>query len=360
VAVTEYIWDVENDSYLMETDENGATQAVYTNEPSQFGGLVSQRRDGQTSYYHDDALGSTRQLTDSEENVTDEYEYTAWGEPVAESGTTESPFRWVGRWGYYWDDGTGTYYIRRRDYQPRSARWMSEDPLSYVVGMNLYQYVSSNAIGFIDPLGLNAAEDALGITLLGRWALRATTPVFAGQRQINHVLWHFRRWHPATWILGEDTIEDSWIPGSDDVIFGLEEVNAYRERVRKDLRDFARTTPPGTYNVSGDSSIIFNVGPDNMLRSVLNESTIRYKATITITDVCAEFIIDWTFYDQIDANSYAELKDKGYFNKESSLFLKASGVVEGAWDFTGDKISGAWYDFQVSRHQIFVIVKIER
>jgi hypothetical protein len=109
VAVTEYICDVENDSYLMETGENGATQAVYTNDPSQFGGLISQRRDGQTYYHHYDALGSTRQLADAGENVTDEYVYTAWGEPIVANGPTENPYRWIGRLGYYWDAATGTY-----------------------------------------------------------------------------------------------------------------------------------------------------------------------------------------------------------------------------------------------------------
>jgi RHS repeat-associated protein len=153
MAVTEYIWDVENDSYLMETDEDGATQAVYSNEPSAFGGLVSQRRDGQTSYYHDDALGSTRDLSDADENVTDEYVYTAWGEPVVASGTTENPFRWVGRLGYYWDAATGTYYIRRRDYQPNTARWLSLDVFRYVRGPNRYAYVDNEPMGYGDPMG---------------------------------------------------------------------------------------------------------------------------------------------------------------------------------------------------------------
>jgi hypothetical protein len=44
-----------------------------------------------TSYYHYDGLGSTRQLTDSQENVTDTYTYDAWGESVAQEGTTPNP-----------------------------------------------------------------------------------------------------------------------------------------------------------------------------------------------------------------------------------------------------------------------------
>jgi RHS repeat-associated protein len=49
------------------------------------------------------------------------------------TGTTVNPFRWVGRVGYYWDDGTGTFYIRARVYEPVTGRWMSQDPLCYPV-----------------------------------------------------------------------------------------------------------------------------------------------------------------------------------------------------------------------------------
>ena len=70
MSVTNYIWDAENDSYLMETDENDSTTVVYTNEPVEFGSLVSQHRGGTKSYYHFDAQGSTRALTDENEDIT--------------------------------------------------------------------------------------------------------------------------------------------------------------------------------------------------------------------------------------------------------------------------------------------------
>ena len=50
MATTHYLWDMENDSYLVEKD--GATTVVYTNEPVQYGRLLSQRRGSTTSYYH--------------------------------------------------------------------------------------------------------------------------------------------------------------------------------------------------------------------------------------------------------------------------------------------------------------------
>ena len=107
MPTTKYVWDVESDNVLMETDENDVTTAVYTNEPAEYGNLISQRRGNTTSYYHHDALGTTRALTDTTETVTDTYVYTAFGETVATTGTTTNPFRYVGEEGYYSDVPTG-------------------------------------------------------------------------------------------------------------------------------------------------------------------------------------------------------------------------------------------------------------
>jgi hypothetical protein len=59
MARTNYIWDEVNDTVLMETDGSGDTIAEYTYEPAPYGPLISQRRNGQTRYYHYDGVGST-------------------------------------------------------------------------------------------------------------------------------------------------------------------------------------------------------------------------------------------------------------------------------------------------------------
>lgn len=79
MAKTRYIWDVRHDSYLMEKDGAGTTTAVYTNEPTPYGRLLSQHRSGVSSYYHFDGHGSTRALTNEDQDVTDTAAYTAFG-----------------------------------------------------------------------------------------------------------------------------------------------------------------------------------------------------------------------------------------------------------------------------------------
>ena len=154
MPVTNYIWDVETDSYLMETDGSNVTQAVYTNEPVQFGNLVSQRRGSTTNYCHFDALGSTREVTGSAESITDTFTYDAWGIEVRRTGSTTVSFRWVGALGYYHDQETGSQYVRARSYQPVTARWLSLDPLGFAIDTNQYRYSSSDPVNLVDPSGL--------------------------------------------------------------------------------------------------------------------------------------------------------------------------------------------------------------
>jgi len=147
-----FVWDDQN--YLGETDAANDTQVVYTNEPQLYGNLVSQRRGGTSHWYHFDALGSTRELTDVSAVVTDTRLYDAWGNAVATTGSTTSPLRWVGEVGYFSDPQTGLHYVRARIYRPSIARWLSIDPLAFAGSEDtLYSYVSNNGIVFIDPSG---------------------------------------------------------------------------------------------------------------------------------------------------------------------------------------------------------------
>lgn len=156
MATTHYVWDPVNDSLLMEKDGAGNTLASYTNEPVHYGNLVSQRRSGATSYYHFDALGSTRLLTDSSESITDSAIYNSSGETVASSGSTTNPFGFGGALGYYANPETGDHYVRARTYRPAIARWLSIDPLGVMAGINLYVYVDNQFIHLLDPSGLQA------------------------------------------------------------------------------------------------------------------------------------------------------------------------------------------------------------
>jgi RHS repeat-associated protein len=154
--ITNFVWNPVDDCVISELDGTGSVQAVYTNEPQQYGGVISQRRGTTTSTYHADALGTTRAMTDSTQTTTDTYLYDAWGNLITSSGTTVNPFRWVGRYGYYQDSSTGLVYVRARMYQPTVASWCCADFALFGDGPNLFQYSCNSPLQLIDPSGLFA------------------------------------------------------------------------------------------------------------------------------------------------------------------------------------------------------------
>ena len=144
-----FIWDDQN--YLATANASDVIQTVYTNEPQTYGNLISHRESGASSFYHFDALGSTRTLTNASETVLEQYNYGAWGE-ILGSPSILTPFLWVGQVGYHWDSEVENQYVRARYYRPTIARWLSVDPLEFVDGVNRYKaYFIPN---MIDPSGL--------------------------------------------------------------------------------------------------------------------------------------------------------------------------------------------------------------
>ncbi len=153
MAVTNFVWDELSDNVLMEVDDAGSTIVAYTNEPNQFGELVSQRRGVTTSYFNFDAQGSTRQVTDQGQQETDNYTFTAFGDVVTDSGATVTPYRYKGALGYYWDSESNELSVRRRVYNSDSARWLSGDPLPFLDASNLYLYCHNVPVFCWDPSG---------------------------------------------------------------------------------------------------------------------------------------------------------------------------------------------------------------
>src|SRR6476660_2235386 len=108
-----FLWDPIEDNIVKEIDDSGAMVADYTTEPYLYGDLISQHRGGQSSFYHYDGQGSTTSLTDSAANVTDTYAYSAFGEATAQTGSSVNPFKHIGQKGYYWNEETSGYEVRR-------------------------------------------------------------------------------------------------------------------------------------------------------------------------------------------------------------------------------------------------------
>jgi len=154
---------------LQETDALGNLLASYTIGND----LVSRTTATETIYYHPDAIGSIRQLTDPAQTVIATYLYDAFGNLLAQTGTVVNLYLFTGE---QQDLTTGLVYLRARYYDPSIGRFISRDPIlqpMWVGGIwiwlspklvsrpqTLYPYVYclNNPVNVTDPLGLQQEE----------------------------------------------------------------------------------------------------------------------------------------------------------------------------------------------------------
>lgn len=145
---TRYLY--EADKVILEVDEKGTQTAknVYGLN------LISRTVDGEKLYYFYNGHADVTALMDPLGNLKATYYYDAFGNPVEQTGTANNPYRYAG---YQYDEETGNYYLNARYYDPKIARFLTEDtyrgkandPLS----LNLYTYCLNNPIKYWDPTG---------------------------------------------------------------------------------------------------------------------------------------------------------------------------------------------------------------
>lgn len=119
------------------------------------GEVIAQERGGVRHQLVPDPLGSTVALFDDSGNKTDTFQYWPYGESAGRTGTTSTPFKYVGSFGYY-QDGSARNYVRARYLDKGKGRWITEDPIGFGGGdVNLFRYCGNNPIKYIDPTGLS-------------------------------------------------------------------------------------------------------------------------------------------------------------------------------------------------------------
>ena len=147
-----------------------------------------------TTALHYDGLGSTRLLSTinvdaggaplvGNEAITDQYQYTAFGESdlASTTGTTQNNYRFTGE---QLDPNLGFYYLRARYMNPSQGRFVGTDRFmgntSDPVSLHKFLYGNANPMMYTDPSG-NAADIAqLGIGLTIQQTLIATTVAIGG------------------------------------------------------------------------------------------------------------------------------------------------------------------------------------
>jgi len=79
----------------------------------------------------------------------------AYGQPESRAGTTDTPFTFVAKPGYYNDPELDLYFARARYYDSATGQWLSQDPIA--ADVNPYRYVGNDPVNATDPSGLQEA-----------------------------------------------------------------------------------------------------------------------------------------------------------------------------------------------------------
>jgi RHS repeat-associated protein len=170
----DYIWD--NDQLIGEYQHGEYTW--YINLPNQFH-PVALIKQGEVYYYHLDQLNTPRFVTNNKAEVVWENQADVYGYEELEADADFSkensftqPIRFQGQ---YLDEESGLHYNRYRYYSPKQQRFINQDPIGLVGGINHYQY-APNPVNWVDPFGLTCKDGQKKNVFAGHGSIDVTKP----------------------------------------------------------------------------------------------------------------------------------------------------------------------------------------
>ena len=120
----------------------GSTQPLYQTDPT-----------NANAWYHTDAVGSVRAMTNDSGAILNNYTFGAFGQTTDQSETITNSHQFAGEQ----LDPTGFYYNRARYYDSSIGRFLGQDSYagnaSDPQSQNLYPYAQNNPVLYNDPSG---------------------------------------------------------------------------------------------------------------------------------------------------------------------------------------------------------------
>ena len=152
---TNYVWDNSLDNPELLYQVTGDEVITYTYADT----LISQNDTGNTSYYISDAQRNVRYLMDKSGNVTDSYDYSAFGCLKEHTGDSENKMLFAEQ---QYDSNIELYYLRARYMNPQNGNFISRDSyfgnIEEPLSLNKYIYAQNNPVNYYDPSGMYIEE----------------------------------------------------------------------------------------------------------------------------------------------------------------------------------------------------------
>jgi len=312
--------------------------AGYRQQPNAQGSVTFARYLTGTSptvrhYVQQDANYNVTSITSDAGVALERYNYDPYGTPTIMNGSfsraiTASAYGWqyLHQGGRY-DSGTGLYHFRNRELRAADGRWLQADPLGYVDGMNRYEFVRSNPVKYVDPLGRKSLTPKMNEAFRLQWLGILTLTIS------NYVVDDYT-------FFDED---EEMFPG--DLSGSMKTFYAKFLKDKPLTRCWKQFTIPPT-NAAADAPWIVSGKMFTYGYWLGSTSTVMASGYISARIGEGNFIeirnllVDWAWIDDVDAKSFAEMwsdPKQGWGN-----FL-----LEGTWDFFGDKVIDSDYDVTV-------------
>ncbi len=154
VSSPSILYEIEGSENVAERNAStGAVSRRFVFGPATDEPLVWYEGSGTSSrrFLHADERGSIVAVTDTSGSAVATIRYDEYGAPDIASTVGVPRFLYTGQ-RYF--GSPGVYYYKARIYHPKYGRFLQPDPIGYGDGMNIYGYVKSDPVNFIDPSGL--------------------------------------------------------------------------------------------------------------------------------------------------------------------------------------------------------------
>lgn len=147
-AFRRFVYD--GDEVAAELDSSGNIVSRYIRGDAPDEMLLDYSGAGSTAYdyHHLDERMSAIAWSDPTGALAAISHYDEFGIPAA---TNPGRFQYTGQ---MWLSEISEYYYKTRGYSANMGRFLQTDPTGYSAGPNLYEYVGSDPMNFVDPLGL--------------------------------------------------------------------------------------------------------------------------------------------------------------------------------------------------------------
>ena len=152
-AKTNYTWDPNGALPMLVREASGNNGLLRRYVNSDSGPVFMSTTGSNAFYYHPDALGSVRNVTDTAGATQPTYDYEPYGTVRTRTGTLANFVKFTGQY----QDPTGLYHLRARQYDPATGRFLSLDPKASSAPSELrssYVYANNRTTVLGDPSGL--------------------------------------------------------------------------------------------------------------------------------------------------------------------------------------------------------------